>query len=1026
MKAPMIMDQDQAKLIRKLKEMVPYFAPEWRFDPDNPDAGSALFLMFLELLEGNIERLNELPMKHFTVFLNQFGMQLHTATSASTFVTFTLSEGARSNLYIPKGTVVTDINQQLFETEGAFVPTPASISKIFNVSASVDRIAEVPEAVYHPDKRDQTFSMDGYPMFSVEGDNLQDHILYIGHDDQLNVKHGAVIELELMHSKKRFEETGQTAMLSRPGFLEWSFFNGTEWILFDRIANDGRVLKLYKDRYEVIPMVELHEKTSRWIRCRIPSISREETGETFSLIEFDDMRLQANYQEFIDQKYEGIVPDFFFDDQMELEEERDGGIYPFGKEFMPMSSFYIASEEALTKRESYIRLNFTLRFEEHEVKLDQDPDIEWKWVMKEKDLRAIKPQHIRIHEVIWEYWNGNGWVNLPIDPSYNQLFKQPFEGEEAQQIGFYVPGDLDMSSVNAENNHWLRIRIVDMDRIRYNELIYYTPQLSKVNFTYHYDRERFQIEECLTYNNLEYLDRIDHIHYDEGSFNPFYYVDTPAPMMYVGWNQKLERGPIHLFLSISRRAVPQEEIPAVVWEYLGYENNQEVWQELPAMDQTLAFTQSGIVAFMVPKNAVRSRQFGEDLFWIRAVNTDRRYDPGKAGKEYPDVLAVIPNTVTVIQQQSIRGETPVKVETYEETYFQVVNRPMIEEVVQVDETGLISEQEIARLGDQVEVDRDTGGEILSCWVTWNEVPHFFHSDIRDRHYRIDRAQGRVYFGDGRYGKEPPNGDENRIRIKYQHGGGSKGNIEAGDITGLEQAFPFVDEVSNHLPAGGGSDVEKLSEVMIRGPETIKNRNRAVTAEDTEWYLHGQASYIDKIKCLPNTNELLEGASGHVTVVMMPDSHQVDDDRFPRLKRQIVKALMTQVPAAIAFEERMNVIMPAILNVAVSVRLTIDDMEEIIPIENEGRRLLGEFLDPKSGHFSGAGWRIGESVHPSMFMALFQQITAVRQIDHLYVTIWKMEYGKYEEISMEEASRLKHGLVMSGNHDVHVRVEKGGN
>ena len=443
------------------------------------------------------------------------------------------------------------------------------------------------------------------------------------------------------------------------------------------------------------------------------------------------------------------------------------------------------------------------------------------------------------------------------------------------------------------------------------------------------------------------------------------------------------------------------------------------------MDQTLALTQSGIVSFQVPRNAVQSRQFGEELFWIRAVNTDRRYDPGVLGKEYPDVLAVIPNTVTVIQQESLSGETPVKVETYEGTYYQVANRPMIEEIVEVDETGFITEREIARLGDRITVDRDTGGEILSCWVRWTEVPHFFHSDIRDRHYRIDRAMGRIEFGDDRYGKAPPNHDENRIRVRYKHGGGAAGNIDAGMIQDLDQSFPFVDGVTNHLPAGGGSDVETVQEVMVRGPQTIKSRNRAITAEDIEWYLQGQASYMDKIKCLSNTNDRLEEATGHITVVIMPDARQVDDDRFPKLKRQMEQTLMKRVPAALSFPERMHVIMPAILFVSVSVRLTIKDMEEIIPIENEGLRLLEAFLDPKTGHFSKQGWQIGEGVHPSMFMALFQTISSVRAIDHLYVTIQKQEYGKQEELSITEAAKLPHGLIMNGQHHVYVRVEKGG-
>ena len=157
---------------------------------------------------------------------------------------------------------------------------------------------------------------------------------------------------------------------------------------------------------------------------------------------------------------------------------------------------------------------------------------------------------------------------------------------------------------------------------------------------------------------------------------------------------------------------------------------------------------------------------------------------------------------------------------------------------------------------------------------WQEVRDFASSTPSDRHYTIDALTGTVEFGpliqepschvqetkfratqtktqlpvlgnystrlvgniDGtlekQYGRVPPKGAKIRMRC-YRSGGGRQGNIESGKLKILKSAIPYIARVTNYQPARGGSDPESLNQAMLRAPQILRTRDRAVTKEDFE-------------------------------------------------------------------------------------------------------------------------------------------------------------------------------------------------
>ena len=50
------------------------YTPEWRFDPQSPDGGTALAILFSEMFCGTIDRLDRFPDKCSLEFLNMLGV----------------------------------------------------------------------------------------------------------------------------------------------------------------------------------------------------------------------------------------------------------------------------------------------------------------------------------------------------------------------------------------------------------------------------------------------------------------------------------------------------------------------------------------------------------------------------------------------------------------------------------------------------------------------------------------------------------------------------------------------------------------------------------------------------------------------------------------------------------------------------------------------------------------------------------------------------------------------------------------
>jgi hypothetical protein len=118
-----------------------------------------------------------------------------------------------------------------------------------------------------------------------------------------------------------------------------------------------------------------------------------------------------------------------------------------------------------------------------------------------------------------------------------------------------------------------------------------------------------------------------------------------------------------------------------------------------------------------------------------------------------------------------------------------------------------------------------------------ELPWFPGRDLLDNGpeehvFVVDVAEegtATIRFGDDQYGAFPDPGL--KFNAVYRVGNGTRGNIGSDSLVHVVSDVTAIDEVSNRLPAAGGTDPENIEVVRQRAPFAFRRQERAVTLED---------------------------------------------------------------------------------------------------------------------------------------------------------------------------------------------------
>jgi hypothetical protein len=866
---------------------------------------------------------------------------------------------------------------------------------------------------------------------------------------------------------------------------------------------------------------------SRWLRCRTlcrPLLS----ASPLRLLSIDTVRVGTT-------TVQGILPDALFANDVPLDGSSPPfALYPFGRRPRTTDTFYIASDDALSKRGTPIVLDFGISLggiasipvrqvqgigpvfesllrargiETVDVLLGLDPATLASVLGTNQnraqsileaaqkdflDRTAADTSSVTVTPtgepvLSWEYWDGKGWRVITQRQDTTEQLRQ------TGTVRFPCPADIAVTSVQGQEHYWLRVRIVSGDygqerftlrdtQVEVDTSQIRPPIIHRLTVRYGADPEPQgdaglqTLDHCLAANNLTCTDHTQEAQNAASLFQAFQLPEQAEQALYLGFHLPPVNGPISLFFALEAQEYTEDNRPRLTWEYLRQPSGtaSSVWTRLDVVDGTRRLTESGAIDFIGPPDFAHDVRFGRTLYWIRATNLAPLFQPpqpadpalpappvttvastgcGTPLQPCPELLTVFHpsfahqqsdtppaprvqglyrNTVWALQAETVQDEILGSSSGVANQTFVMAKFPVIAEQLWVNELATLSEGERTALAERndIEVDdvKDDQGTTIAFWIRWQSIDDLTEAQATDRVYSIDRTFGQVQFGDGIHGMIPPPG-RNTIKVTSQAGGGSQGNVEAGAITALRTALPFVESVVNRLPAGGGSDTETLPRALERSPQTIKNRGRAVTAEDFEWLAREASQAIARVKVLPTFNDQGTFETGWVTVIIVPESRDPRPFPSPPLRAEVEQYLRDRAANLVAFPRHVQVTGPTYVAVNVQAELVLTQIEQAPQVEATALQRLRQFLHPLTGGYLNTGWEFGRLPCLSDFYTLLEDIDGVDHVDTLLMTLRAVTQtgvtlGEPQQVTEEQPLAVtmpEHTLIYGETHTITVKA-----
>ena len=961
MNRPLLDPRTPDSIREQIRALAGSYTPEWRYEGTEDDPGAALAELFAEMYGQSVDRLNALPEKLYIEFLNMIGYREPGPMSASGTVCFTPQPNIEEPFTVSAGTQLFTPDEEgeniVYETERTIQVSPAQVEDIYYVDGEADSIRRLDLS-----QRPRRF-------FELSGEELQRHRFLLAENDVLRLRTPARIRA-VFRRGGGYQAESAAALADEN--LRWTFRHGEEDIPFDEVRAENGALVLEKRNSLAL---EADEEGRICIGC-----SGRPGGE-----------LTVDAMEIASEPLSPCAPDSVFDGDVPILPEEGG--YCFGRRPSVYSMFYISCGDALTKKGADALLHLDLAFivdepEAQRVRYDFTQPI-----IDKQSAVEQKPDDVAVSKVVWEYFNGIGWKNLPVSGDRN-----PFSGgrDGALDVRFTVPEDIEEAEVNAEIGFFIRARVVEMSNPESTYQRWIVPFLKGASFRWQYGSMRKPVW-CFSENNgqqhaLEEAHRVTHLAFP---------ALTPMPeersAMYFRFGASPHAMPLSLRFQVEGRARLRGQL---LWEYW----NGKRFEPIRAVDQTDRLLHSGEMFLFLPDRVPETELIGLTGYWLRLSRS--------AAEEgvMPSVASVTVNAVSVSQRQRERDQL-FDTEIYEAgKQVRLLNLPVQDCRVWVDELGGISDAERERLKketpDRLREEWEDHS-LRRCWVLWTRVEDLALAGPEERAFTLDPFQGVVAFGDGRQGRVPPAGDHN-IRVEYSSGGGQRGNVPAGAVRSLLTALPQVSDVRNLTAMSGGTGRLSLEEIEERGSRFLHNRGRAAGRRDYEELVREKFPQVNHVRCFSGRNERGEGAPGHVTVVIA--GYGRNGEGTEALCAKVYRYLAENSSCCLVAEDRLHVCPATVLTVNTSVTVKTERPELAAETQQAIARRLESLIRDT--------WKkrpIGEQLRLSEVWSVVRDTPNVQLIERILVEAAYDREGRQMLAPLEADTDFPYGVAESGMH-----------
>lgn len=610
------MGSKRNEVINEISDKARFYTPEWRFDAENPDAASALALIWAEMLSGTLTRIDGLADAAEVVFLNALGAENRPAVSARGYLSFTAKPDASGAVTIAAGTRVCAVDDPdaVLVTESELVLEPAVITAVYEGSPEPDCARRLDGL--------ENLSLFGFPEANTRTWSFT-------HPYAFDISGGGVVRLKL-DCGAGVKTRSAASALSKPENAVWERLTDDGFRPVLDVAAAGGDILLYhdgdEDEYD-----HDHRSFGSGVRVRIGD-KRPFEGTLLRGVRV----LPQNVR---------LKPDAVCSGDLE---RTDAGFFPFGETFMVYDTVGIACEEALSKPGAHVEMSFTLRTQRIPIEGAQIPEQEWKPVMRPWDIVGIEEREVSVTECAWEYFNGTGWSALAVYPDARDIFRPCGEEPERHTLSFVCPEDMAAVTVGAYDKRFIRARITAVENAFCMYGFYMSPWMEDISFSYAF-RDGVTPETIVTQQNMERREILD-------LRRPVPLIDRrfTEPAVYFELDRPFGGG------SLLWEAEDLSKERPVRFEYYAGTG----WRNLTTGAVSLGKTE--LMTFTASKPPEKLRLFGRDSYWIRAVDLgddDGEINPviRRIRQNTVPAVAAVPGTGSNLEAGSVTVPlTPIK------------------------------------------------------------------------------------------------------------------------------------------------------------------------------------------------------------------------------------------------------------------------------------------------------------------------------------------------------------------------------
>ena len=1003
----------------KIEELAHEYVPEWHFDKNDPDIGSTISRIFARQLEENIKSINRVPDIYHAEFVNFLDLTLKRAVPAGSIVIFKLVDTTIDGTYVPAGTLVTsetavdDNDNPVFSTERGVYVTSSEISDIFMTDREAGTIVPLKGYFEIPDLYENTEEEEGSEITETYSD-MRPFTLFCGDEEDsigkfvLGIFHSSVFDVTSEDLYVKIEGNDTVIDMINAGELKFG------WLSQEGIKDFDEVIFCEDRSFRLVKNGE-YAKVDVTGDRGFSLVTLTATHPINKVLEVSDILLSS--------KGKPAPADHVSDTNSEKDPLQ---FAPFTETLSVYSECYIGKDSYFDKPGANVTISFDLFFNDNLIDISRAQEIsELKVIKKKQQIVAEAPAaDVYADEISIEYFNGIGWKRLICDSEYRFLFGSAEKSRV--ELSFICPTDWANTSIASYEGKVLRVRLLRTDNCYMRPALHHYPVIKNLMIGYSYEGRQMHPEKLKSICGSSFTDLSKKTNSGDPYtiFAPSQYAEDA---LYLGFDAPIEDGPVGIFFKLEG-GVGQKGLKC----RFDYSTMRE-FKRIKVLDGTEGFTHSGIVVFMPPPDFAETEIEGKNRFWLRIVR-DQTETSDQIAPFMAKIEEITLNAVSVIN--AVRsGEENFYIDEVTagySAYLGAVN--ILDADVWVNEKATLISEEMKNLAElhpeDVKIEYDMMGKIVSCFVHWHETEQFPMWDDEfveerawdyKRCYRLDRLTGEIFFGDGIHSEIPRVTDDTAFRVSLRISSGEAGNVAQDTLTVMPEEKLFIDSVYNPIRAYGGSNMETVSEALERGADKICSRERFVTAADYKKAVLRFSGVIDKVSIIPGlTRDNKEDASALSIVLLMKDYYE-GSFSFHRIEAQLLKHLISGSEISI-LTNKLHIVEPIFVSVQVTVWTEVMDMDDSFEVQNSIRSVLDLYFDPVKGGM-GNGWEIGTMPKKPQILMQLAGVKKQALIKKTSITVNYTDYEGEHEMDYDSLKVTPFMVCKSGKHQVNILYDR---